>query len=67
MALTPAEQKKMKKIEALIAEKQKEHEALKLKSAEDFANQAIKYDLWKLDKKTIEAEFKALANKYKVA
>ena len=65
MALTPAEQKKMEKIEKLIAEKEKEREALKLKGAEDFAKHAITLNLWKLDKKTSVAELNAMAEKHK--
>ncbi len=64
MALTPAEQKKMAKIEKIIAEKQKEREILKAKGAKDFAHYAVKYDLWKLDAKTAESELKALAEKH---
>lgn len=65
MALTPAEQKRMQRIEKLIAEKEKEREALKLKGAEDFAKQAMKFNLWNLDKKTAESELRAIAEKYK--
>ena len=64
MALTPAEQKKMAKIEKIIAEKEKERAALKEKGAKDFANYAVKFDLWKLDSKTAESELKALAEKH---
>lgn len=49
-----------------IAEKEKEREILKEKSAEDFAKYALKYNLWKLDKKTIEAALKAIAEKHKI-
>lgn len=65
MALTPAEQKKMEKIEKMIAEKEKEREALKQKGADDFTKQAMKLNLWKLDKKTAESELKAIAEKHK--
>lgn len=65
MALTPAEQKKMEKLNKLIAEKEKEREALKLKGAEDFSTQAMKFNLWILDKKTAIAELKAIAEKHK--
>ena len=66
MALTPTEHKKIEKIEQLIAEKQKERETLKAKCARDFASYAMKFNLWRLDKKTVETELKALAKKYKI-
>ena len=65
MALTTAEQKKMAKIEKMITAQKKELERLKTKGAQDFAALAVKYDLWKLDKKTADLELKALAKKHK--
>ena len=52
MALTPKEQDKIKKIEQEIEEKKALIESLKQKGAEDFAKEAMKLNLWKLDKKT---------------
>lgn len=66
MALTPAEQKKMEKLSKLIAEKEKEREALKLKGAEDFSILAMKFNLWMLDRKTTIEELKAIAKKHKM-
>lgn len=65
MALTSTEQKKMAKIEKELQAKQQERDALIKKSCQDFSKQAMKYNLWKLDKKMTEAELKAMAEKYK--
>lgn len=65
MALTPAEQKKLLQIEQDIANKLKESDAIKQKGADDFSRLAMKFNLWKLDKKTAEFELKTLSEKYK--
>lgn len=66
MALSPAEQKKILKIEQAIAEQKKELEGLKQKAAEDFAKLAIKHNLWKLDKQVIQQAIIAIAEKHKL-
>jgi len=55
----------MEKIEKFISEKAKEREALIGKGSQAFAEQAMKLNLWKLDKKTAGSELKSIAEKYK--
>ncbi len=64
MALTAAEQKKLFKIEQDIADNKKELDHLKNKASSDFAKMAIKYDLWKIDKKILQSEFKAISDRH---
>ena len=66
MALTPAEKKKMLKIEKDLASKQKALETLKEKAAKDFAKLAIKYQLYRLDKAVVITELKTIAEKHKL-
>ncbi len=65
MALTPAEQKKIKKIKKALATNQKKLAAMRVKGADNFAKIAVKYNLWQLDEETVKFELKALAEKYK--
>lgn len=65
MALTTSEKNKMEKIEQAIATKKKEREALIEKLADQFSKCAMKYNLWKLDKKVVDSELKSLAEKHK--
>ena len=67
MALTPQEQKNLAKIEKDLADMQKKRDELKTKSAATFSKLSIDLGLWKLDKKTIQEELKAIADKHKVA
>ena len=64
MALTPSEQKKLIKIEKAIADQKQELDELKQKAADDFAKLAIKYQLWRLDKKAAAQELAAIAEKH---
>ena len=65
MALTPAEQKKIKKIKKDLATNQKKLAAMRAKGADNFTKIALKYALWQLDEETVKFELKALAEKYK--
>ena len=67
MALTESEKKKIVKIEKELEEKKRLIESIKSKAANDFANFAMKLNLWKLDKQTVKSELESLAEKYKTA
>ncbi len=64
MSLTPNELKKIEKISKELEEKTKALESLKLKASEEISKLSLKFDLWKLDKKTLEKEFQEIAKKH---
>ncbi len=73
MSLTPSDLKKMDKIQKdmedkkrELEEKSKELEAIKLKASEEVAKISYKFNLWKLDKKTLETAFEKIAKEHKI-
>ena len=64
MSLTPNELKKIERISKELEEKSKALESLKLKASEEISKLSLKFDLWKLDKKTLEKEFREMAKRH---
>ena len=64
MSLTPNELKKIERISKELEEKSKALESLKLKASEEISKLSMKFDLWKLDKKTLEKEFQEMGKRH---
>jgi len=73
MSLTPSDLKKMERIQKdmedkkrEIEEKSKALESIKLKACDEVAKISYKFNLWKLDKKTLEEAFEKIAKEHKI-
>ncbi len=66
MSLTPAERKKMLKIEQELADKRQALDDMKSKAAHSIAKLALEYNLYMLEKVDLRAAFKTISEQHKL-